>query len=427
MYIVIAVMIVFVVMMLSGKFSFALSGWTCVIVMILTGCLSLTEGFSGLADKNVVLLAGMFLIAGLLGRTSLIEKVKNKLLSNRKAGADIKLAATILVIGAILAQLIPSQTGIIMIVMSFLAGLGGATEVTVSRMLIPVTFVLTLWLGRLPIGAPGLTTHLMINQLLEGAGATTALSLPGFIAATLPPAIVGLVYAIFTYKMLPKEDVTLEAYEKAKRPGHEAPKMSRRDEILVYIAFALSVFFLLFAAQIGELAYVMPLAISIVLIFLHVLNGNEVLNSIVHGPVLMCAPILVMSSAMTKSGAGDLIGNGILDMLGGNPHPILILTVFAFVAFLLSSFVSNTACFMVLIPVAATVCLAAGFDPRACAVVVFFASNSTIITPMASGGAALAYSTCHLGIRQTWKWTVPAGLLVLITSIISCYIVYPMV
>ena len=133
MYIILGVLVIFIAMMLSGKVSFPLIGITCVAIMVISGAVSLTEGFSGFADKNVVMLAGMFPIAGQLGQTSAVDKIKTRLLS-AKGGSDIKVVFLLLVITAILAQFMPSQTSIIMIMMTFLMGLGTSGEVTLSRM-----------------------------------------------------------------------------------------------------------------------------------------------------------------------------------------------------------------------------------------------------------------------------------------------------
>ena len=97
MYIILAVLVLFVVMMLSGKFSFPLIGITCVIIMVMTGAITLSEGFAGFADKNVIMLAGMFPIAGQLGRTGMVDKIKTKLLS-AKGGGDLKVVFLLLAI-----------------------------------------------------------------------------------------------------------------------------------------------------------------------------------------------------------------------------------------------------------------------------------------------------------------------------------------
>ena len=423
--VVLAVLVLFIVMMLSGKFSFPLIGITCVLILVMSGALTLKEGFAGFADKNVIMLAGMFAIAGELGRTSVIDKIKNKLLS-AKGGSDLKVVFLLLVVSAILAQVIPSQTSIIMIMMTFLMALGTDGEVTLSRMLLPITFVLTSWLGKFPIGGPGVTTYMMLNQFIEAAGGTELLDLFSIMKCTLIPGIITLLYCVFTYKWLPKREVDTTAYQSKGKQGSKQACLSKRDETWIYVGFGVSVLGLVMTNQLGERGYAIPLLVVVALIYLKVMDGRKFLMSLVQGPVIMCATILVVANSMTSSGAGELIGNGVLRILGGSPAPFLIVLVFGVVSLITTTFVSNTAAFMVLVPIACNVCMAAGVDPRACVMTIFYCSLQSVITPMSSGGAALAYSSCGLNIKETFKWAFPLAILGMVTAIINCMIVYPM-
>lgn len=424
MYIILAVLVLFVVMMLSGKFSFPLIGITCVIIMVMTGAITLSEGFAGFADKNVIMLAGMFPIAGQLGRTGMVDKIKTKLLS-AKGGGDLKVVFLLLAISAILAQFIPSQTSIIMIMMTFLMAMGTDGEVTLSRMILPITFTLTAWFGKFPIGGLGVTTYMMLNQFIEAAGGTKLLDLFSIMKCTLIPGIVCIIYCMFTYKWLPKREVDTSAYERRGAVG-EAPKLSKRDEAITYIGFVTAVLGLVLSGQMGERSFMIPLVVVILMIYLKVIDGRQFLQTLVAGPVLMCATILAVSSAVTSSGAGNLIGSGVLSLLGGSPSPVLLVTVFAFASLLVTTFVSNTAAFMVLVPIACNVCMTAGVDPRASVMAIFYCSMLSVLTPMSSGGAALAYSSCSLSIKETFKWAFPLSMIGLVTTVINCLIVYPM-
>jgi len=422
--IVLGVLVLFIVMMLSGKFSFPLIGITCVLILVLTGALKLSEGFAGFADKNVIMLAGMYAIAGELGKTGMVDAIKNKLLS-AKGGSDLKVVFLLLAVSAVLSQVIPSQTSIIMIMMTFLMALGTEGEVTLSRMLLPITFVLTSWLGKFPIGGPGVTTYMMLNQFIEAAGGSQLLDLTSIMKCTLVPGIITMIYCMFTYKWLPKKEVDVGAYQsKGGQPKME--KLSKRDETLVYLAFGISILGLVLTSRIGDIGYAIPLAVVIVMIYLKAMDGQKFLQSLVRGPVIMCATILTVANAVTASGAGALIGNGVLNILGGNPSPLIIVTVFAIVALITTTFVSNTAAFMVLVPIACNVCVAANVDPRACCMAIFYCSLLSVLTPMSSGGAALAYSSCGLSIKETFKWAFPLAILGVVTTVINCVIVYPM-
>lgn len=203
-------------------------------------------------------------------------------------------------------------------------------------------------------------------------------------------------------------------------------RLSKRDETLIYIAFGVSIVGLVLTSKIGDMGYAIPLAVVIIMIYLKAMDGQQFLQSLVRGPVIMCATILTVANAVTASGAGALIGNGVLALLGGSPSPVVIVTVFAVVALITTTFVSNTAAFMVLVPIACNVCVAANVDPRACCMAIFYCSLLSVLTPMSSGGAALAYSSCGLNIKDTFKWAFPLSILGLVTTVINCLVVYPM-
>ena len=424
MYIVIGVMALFVVMMLSGKFSMLKVGMTCLSILVITGTLTMQEAFANFTNKNVIMLIGMFALAGKFGKTDLVLNLQKKLLS-AKGGSDFKIAFLMFAVSALLAQFVPTQTGIIVIMMSFLAALGSSGEVTVSRMLIPITFLSTLWMGRLPIGS-GLTSYLMWDTFIEAAGGTTHLDVFSFPMTTIIPSIIMLIYCLFTYKMMPKKEVDLAAYQSRGPRNAEPEHLSKKENYCIYIAFVLSILSLVFVKQIGDRAYAIPLVLDIILIYLKVLDGREMLMTLVNGPALMVGSILTLADAMTNSGAGDLVGSAILKVLGGNPHPLVILLTFGTVAVLLTSFVSNTACMFVLVPVACNVCVAAGYDCRAVVITVATCSIMSILTPMSSGGAAMAYSTVGMTVKDTWKWALPASVIGMLATVINCYLVYPL-
>ena len=59
-----------------------------------------------------------------------------------------------------------------------------------------------------------------------------------------------------------------------------------------------------------------------------------------------------------------MIGNAILSILGENPSSVTVMFVFSFATVIMTTFLSNMATQSVLIPIAASVALAAGWDPR---------------------------------------------------------------
>ena len=427
LWIVLAVLVLFVVLMLSGRFDFAGVGLTCLTILVLTGVAPISQALSGFYDKNVVMLVGMFAIAGMLGQTDFVEKIKDMLLSGggKKGASNLRIMFSLMIIASILAQFTTSQSSIIMIMMSFMLTICNESEdIKLSRILLPLTFIMTSWMGKLPVGSTGATTYLMLNQFIEATGETRLLDIFSLMKCTLIPGIVGVLYSAVTYKWLPKKDVDVSAFE-IKGKGGSSGKLPKDKQIIVYVGFIVSVVGLFLAPSIGESAYFVPIAACIVMITLKAMDRQYFLNSIIKGPVLMCATIMGIANILTDSGAGNVIGELILDLLGGNPSGIMIITVFAFVTLITTSFISNTATFMVFIPIACNVCAAAGIDPRAVVVTIFQCSLLSVITPMANTGAAICFSACNLNIKETIKQTVPGAILCTILVIINSVLVYP--
>ena len=139
LWIVLAVLILFIVLMLSGKFDFAGVGLTCLTILVLTGVAPISQALSGFYDKNVVMLVGMFAIAGMLGQTDFVEKIKDVLLSGggKKETSNLRLVFSLMVIAAILAQFTTSQSSIIMIMMSFMLTIcNESDDIKLSRILL---------------------------------------------------------------------------------------------------------------------------------------------------------------------------------------------------------------------------------------------------------------------------------------------------
>lgn len=418
------VLVLFVAAMLSGKISFPLIGISGVAILVLSGAVTLQAGFSGFVDKNVIMLAGMFAMAAQFSRTSFIEKLKSKLLSGKASKNDTILMFTLLAFSAILAQFTNSQSSIIMLMMSFLISIGRDSEVTMSRVLLPMVLVMTAWMAKLPVGGGGLTTYLMLNQFIEAAGGAEFLDLFSMIKCCLIPCIIIIIWCCMTYKMLPKKELDASAYSSGGS-GSETSTMGKRDEIITYIGFIFTVLSMVFQKQLGERAYMIPLAVMVVFIYLKVCSGKWFLQTLINGPVIMVATIMGIANALTASGAGDLIGNSILKLLGGNPSGYLICAVVTVVTTLLTSFISNTASFLMMCPIACSICVAAGIDCRAAVMMAFNCALISTLTPMASNGALIAYSTCGFSIRDTWKWTVPATIVSAVTLFIMTVLVYP--
>ena len=76
MIITLAIVIGMIVMIMSDKFAFGAPPIIACVLLVLTGCASMSEAFAGFVDKNVIMIAGFMVVMAALEKTSLIDKVK---------------------------------------------------------------------------------------------------------------------------------------------------------------------------------------------------------------------------------------------------------------------------------------------------------------------------------------------------------------
>ena len=182
---------------------------------------------------------------------------------------------------------------------------------------------------------------------------------------------------------------------------------------------------LFFGTQIGNLMYVMPAIGVIVLLVTKAMSVKDTVGAMTQDAIWMAAGVLVMANALGDSGAGAIIGNFILTILGGNPNSIMVLFVFAIVTTVMTTFMSNAATRNVLIPIAASTCLAAGWDPRGVVCIVFFCSNIAVAFPSGSPACGIAYGVGGYKITQTLKYTLPFVILAIIAVVITANLAFP--
>ena len=142
--------------------------------------------------------------------------------------------------------------------------------------------------------------------------------------------------------------------------------------------------------------------------------------------VWMIAGVLVVADALGKSGAGDAIGTLVLDLLGGHPSSMMVMLVFSAATVIMTTFLSNMATQTVLIPIAASVALAGGWDPRGVVLIIGTANMFALGFPSGSGEAAVAFAAGGYNPVKVLKFTVPYMILAIISSAVTAQIMYPL-
>ena len=420
MYIVLGLLVFMIAMFFTHKVPYGVTTMTCCVMLALTGVFDISTAFSGLANKTTILIACMFTVAYAFGKTSLINKVRNSM-ERIKGKSGLGFIVFLFLVTIVLSQLM-GRTAIVSIVDLFLVSLDDKAEICASRIIFAAFAGMAAWSLKFPVGL-GATMSPTANAYYEGIISNPALMLlPGdFIKVSFIPATALTIYALFAWKSIPRHAVNTSDVKEVK----ETAAISRRDEIIINIVFIGVLLGFIFGAKIGSLMYVIPAAGVLVLLYTKTLTAKETVDSLTGDMVWMIAGVLVMSDAIGRSGVGDMIGNGLLVLLGDKPSGIFVLFVFAVTAIVMTTFMSNTGTAAVLTPIAASLSMVAGMDPRGIVLIINIASIMAIAFPSGSAECALAFAIGQHEPGKLLKFTLPYLLIAVVTLVISASIFFP--
>lgn len=420
MIIVLAVVVFMVVMLLTRAIPYGVTGMICCVAFVLTGVCDLTTAFSGLSNSTVILVAPMIVVASALGKTSLVHRLRTVL--NRLEGKQgIVLVIALYVITLALSQLM-GQMACLSIMLMFVQTLDEKSAISPARMLFAVSVINTLWTSKLPIGM-GATMPGTINSFYQGmVGPEDLLAITDYFKAGILPAIVGTLYCILCYKLIPTSKLDNSQVREVK----EAKAISRRDEIIIFLVFLLVMAGFMFSKQLGsDISNVLPAAGVLILILTKVMSGKEAVSILTGDMVWMVAGMSVVSTVLGTTGVGDLIGNTVLKILGNNPSGLFVVTVFCVVTTIMTNFLSNMGTMALMCPIAAATALAGGMNVKTVVLVAAVSSWFSVALPTGSSGTMLAFGVGNHSAAKLLKFTIPLEIVLMVSLIIGVNLFFP--
>lgn len=414
-YIVIAVMILMIIAFILNKWAFGLITMSCCIILGVTGVLGPSDTFAGFCNPFVVMLAGAFVVTNALAKTSFIRNMQNWIIRLQNGKSGIRLMAIFVFSIILLATFMPGPA-MLAIIMVMARNLSDEGEVNAARVIFPAAMLTTIWNARIPFGL-GAGNFAILNGFLEPYGAEYTVSMFDPMLAGLIPGVALAIYTIFAYKLLPHKAVDRTGLEETEAAGAAAPTMSKRDEIITYVAFIVMIAFMVLNQWTGNLLYIGPALCAVVLVFLNVITVEDVKKGITVDLIFMLAGIFTLTNALSSTGAGNMIGNAILSLFGGATTQLGLVALFTGITVVITNFMSNNATMYSVIPVAITTALAAGLNPIPVVVAVDVASKCASLLPCSSGEAAMCFGGSGYTPKETWKFVLPAAVITYVGTV----------
>ena len=388
------------------KIPLGLTASICAIGLTLTGVVDATTTFSQYVNSNVILCVGMFVVGQALFETGMANKIGG--LVTKFARTEKTLIIAIMVIVGVMSGFL-SNTGTAAVLIPVVCGIADESGYSRSRLLMPLVG------GNLSIiGAPG---NLMGVNALQEMGLSTSFFM--YAPVGVPMLLIGILYFILIgYKFLPDgKNASGEALEDQQDFSH-VPKWKQTVSLVALILVILA---MIFEKEIGISIEVSACIGAIILVLTGVISEKEALKSIDLKVVFLFGGSLTLAKALDTTGAGELIADKIVGLLGSDPSPILLLLVIFIVTCVLTNFMSNTATTALMIPIAVSLANNLGADPRAVVIATVIAGSCAYATPI-----GMPANTMVVGLGgYKFKDYVKSGLPLILVSFVICMILLP--
>ena len=389
------------------------------------GVLPSKQVYAGLSNSTVVLFGGMFVIGAAMFKTGLAETIGLAVV--RKAGTkEVPLMGAIMLVTIILSS-VSSNTGTVACLMPVVIGIAQAANIPASKELMPLAVAANVGGTITMIGTPP-------NVIVTGALSAAGLPSFGFFEFALigvPLSVIVLVYMLtIGRKTIPVKNAgamdaaAVEAAKKEAGAGDDnAPKSKTKMWISGLILLGVV------AAMALNLKTVPLQTAAVTGAILCVITGclkeKEAYAGIDWVTIFLFAGMLSVATAMDKTGAGKLIADTVVGMMGEHPNPIILCAVLYLISNVLTQFMSNTASAALLAPIGISIAQSIGADPKPVLMSIGIAASMAFATPMATPPNTLVLGPGGFSFNDYVKVGVPLCVITFIASVIIIPIFWP--
>lgn len=398
----------------TGIYSLATVAIASMMALTLTGCLPAATTLSYFANANVIMIAGMCIVAAGFNRTTFCTSIADHV-SKLAKGSLNKLMLGYVLVGVLLSQFIQSPVVVFGIVAPMLAASAKSMGIQPSKVMFPVGVSTIITCCTLPIGA-GATVAAELNGYLESYGYTDfVVNLTDSMKARLPLLIIIIVYCSFiAHKFAPDKPLVQTGEIKALAKKEALKPLQEYAGIIIFFADALA---LMFASTLKLDNWVITVIGAVLMVVFGVLKPKEATASIPMSMLLLIVGALAMSGALGETGAGDLIGSiigKVVSAVNGNSY--IIGLIFFAVPFVLTQVMQNRGAMLTFHPIAIATCASIGGNPVGLMILIQAACLSAFITPMAT--PAVPYIMDYGGYNQACMFK-QSWLLAIICCVVS--------
>ena len=384
------------------------------IALGLLGVISSKTVFSGLSDTTVVLFAGMFVIGGAMFYTGLAQTIGTAVVK-RAGTSENGLMFAVMLVTAVMSSVL-SNTGTAAALLPVVLGICSVAKIPASRQLMPMAFAAGIGGIITMVGTP---PNIIANGALKAAG-IREFGFFEFAWIGIPLTVATIAFMMFIGKrFLPSHILStdVEVEQEVDEVSDDPKKKLFAGLILigVVVVMALNLIPLHIAAVIG----------AILCVLTGCLKEKQAYTSIDWVTIFLFAGMMPVATAMDKSGAGKMIADGVIALMGSDPSPYMATAILFILSCVLTQFMSNTASCALLAPIAIAIAKGMGASPHAVMMAIAVAASCAFATPVGTPPNTLVLGPGEYSFMDYVKAGIPLIIVCFIVSLIVIPVVWP--
>lgn len=407
-----------IVMFAWEKLPLSITAMIVAIGLTVTKVLEPGEAFSGFVNGNVLLFMGMFIVGAAFFDTGMAQKVGGVI--TKFAKSERQLIIAVMMITGLMSGVL-SNTGTAAVLIPVLVGISAKSGFARSRLMLPLVLAAAMGGNLSLIGAPG---NMIAQSALQEIG--MSFSFFEYAKVGLPILIIGTIYfAFFGYKFLPDKidgDLDKDSVFAKQDDYSNVPVWKQQFSLLVLV---ITIAAMIFEKQIGIPLYVSAWVGALVLVATGVLSEKKAMKSVDMSTIFLFVGSLALAKALEKSGAGQVIADAIINTLGSDPSPFILLLIVLILSAVMTNFMSNTATTALLVPITLSIANTMGADPRAVLMATVIGGSMAYATPIGMPANTMVYGIGGYHFRDYVKAGGPLILVSMVVALILLPILFP--
>ena len=404
-----------IVMFMWEKIPLGLTSMIVCVGLVVTGVLEWQTAFVGFIDSNVILFVAMFIVGGALFETGMANKIGG--IVTHFAKTERQLIVAIMVIVGVMSGFL-SNTGTAAILIPVVIGIAAKSGYSRSRLLMPLVFAAAMGGNLTLIGAPG---NMIAQSGMEGIGLKFGFF--DYAKVGVPILIVGIIYFAFIgYKFLPNKEGSDEGIFDESKDFSHVPKWKQYLSLVILL---LTLVGMIFEEQLGIKLCVIGCMGALALMITGVISEKDALASIDLKTIFLFGGTLSLAAALEQTGAGELIAEKVIGMLGDNPSPYVLTFVIFMLCCVMTNFMSNTATTALMVPIGISIAQEMGADPSAVLMACVIGGSCAYATPIGMPANTMVVTAGGYTFKDYAKAGVPMILVATVVSMILLPIFYP--